>query len=122
MTENVVRPCILVDLAKNRIRIHRVTLTALENPNYILIIVNPIEKTLGIMEGKRDEAGVHKVKLVGRNCYELYSRSLTQKFRQICPNWEETGRYRMFGTVIPDKKVACFEMTEAEFTGIGTVS
>lgn len=122
MEDNLQKPYILVDLAKNRIRIHRVTLNALENPDYILIIVNPVEKTLGIMRGNKNDIGAHKVKCVGRNSYELYSRSLTQKFRQVCLHWVDAGRYRMQGTILPDKKVARFAMDEAEFTGIGTVS
>ena len=116
------RPSILVDLAKDRIRIHRITLNALGNPDYILLIVNPAEKSLGIMRGKKDDPGVHKVKLSGKNCYELYSRSLTQKFRQVCTDWVETGRYHMVGSVIPGEQVAKFPMNEATFTGAGKVN
>lgn len=115
------RPSILVDLAKDRIRIHRITLNALGNPDYILLIVNPAEKSLGIMRGEKGDAGVHKVRYSGRNCYELYSKALTQKFRQVCTDWVETGRYRMTGTVIFGEQVAKFPMNEAMFTGAGKV-
>lgn len=122
MVERGLRPSILVDLAKDRIRIHRVTLNALQNPEYILLIVNPIEKSLGIMRGEKDAPGAHKVRITGRACYELYSKALTQKFRQICTDWVETGRYHMIGTVVPDELVAKFSMDEAAFTGVGKVT
>ena len=64
MAEKEYTPVILVDLAKDRIRIHRVTLNALQNPEYIMLIVNPVEKSLGIMHGKEGDIGVHKVKIV----------------------------------------------------------
>jgi len=49
----------------------------------------------------------------------LYSKALTQKFRQVCTDWVETGRYRMVGAVIPGELVAKFPMSEAAFTGVG---
>ena len=122
MQDKPLKPYILVDLAKNRIRIFRVTLNALWNPEYILIIVNPVEKTLGIMRGDRNDRGAHKVECKGRNSYELYSRSLTQMFRQVCTDWVDAGRYRLQGVVVPDRTVVYFAMDEAEFMGIGTVS
>ena len=66
MAEKEYTPVILVDLAKDRIRIHRVTLNALQNPEYIMLIVNPVEKSLGIMHGKEGYLGVLKVKIVGK--------------------------------------------------------
>ena len=122
MQDKPLKPYVLVDLAKNRIRIYQVTLHALQDPGYILIIVNPVGKTLGIMRGDRDDSGAHKVKRAGRASYELYSRSLTQKFREICSDWVDAGRYRMRGAVMPDKTVVQFDMDEAEFMGIGAVS
>lgn len=117
MVENT--PTILIDLAKDRIRIHRVTLNALQNPEYIMLIVNPEEKSLGIMHGKLGDLGAHKVRTVGKSCYELYSKSLTQKFRQVCTDWVETGKYRMIGHIVPGELIAHFDMSKAEFTGTG---
>jgi len=122
MAEKEYTPVIMVDLAKDRIRIHRVTLNALQNPEYIMLIVNPVEKSLGIMHGKEGDLGVHKVKIVGKSCYELYSKSLTQKFRQVCTDWVDTGKYRMVGHIVPGELVARFNMSEAEFTGTGKVT
>ena len=112
MAEKEYTPVIFVDLAKDRIRIHRVTLNALQNPEYIMLIVNPVEKSLGIMHGKEGDLGVHKVN----------SKSLTQKFRQVCTDWVDTGKYRMVGHIVSGELVARFNMSEAEFTGTGKVT
>lgn len=122
MTEKEYTPIIIVDLAKDRIRMHRSTINALQNPTHIMLIVNPIDRTIGIMHGKEGDLGVHKVKSVGRNCYELYSRPLTQKFRQVCPEWIDTGKYKMVGKIVSGQLVAEFDMCQAEFTGIGKVT
>ncbi len=118
-------PAIVVDLAKDRIRIHRSTLNALQNPDFILLIVNPAEKYLGIMRGNESDPGVHRVKVVGKACYELYSKSLTHKFREVCTDWVPTGKYRMTGHIVTDTSdelVARFTMSEAIFTGTGKVT
>jgi len=125
MTENVSKPMILVDMAKNRIRIHRTALEALQYPEYILLIVNPEEKTIGILPGKLGMPGAHRVKtpsVLGKNCYELYSAGLTRQLREVCRDWLPAGKYLMEGTLVSGKGVIYFSMNEAEFKGIGKVS
>lgn len=50
MEDSATKLTLQLDLARSRIRVHRNTLAALGNPEYILLIVNPEEKTLGIIE------------------------------------------------------------------------
>lgn len=124
MKENTSKPMVLIDMAKNRIRIHRTTLAALQQPEYILIIVNPEEKHIGIMPGKLSDPGVHRVKtpsVLGKNCYELYSAAFTRKLRQVCADWLPAGKYRIEGTVIPGELLVRFSMEDAVFTGTGKV-
>lgn len=124
MSDNPAKPKIVIDMAKNRIRIHRKTLAALNRPEFILLIVNPTEKTIGVMPGKEHDPGCHRVKtpsVLGSNCYELYSSSLTKKLRQICTDWLSNGKYSMEGDLIPDELVARFYMDKAVFAGTGKV-
>ena len=46
MEDSTSKLTLQLDLARSRIRVHRKTLAALGNPEYILLIVNPEEKTL----------------------------------------------------------------------------
>ena len=43
------KPTILVDLKKCRIRIHKSTLHSIGEPDHILLLVNPKERTLAIL-------------------------------------------------------------------------
>ena len=45
MEDSATKLTLQLDLARSRIRVHRNTLAALGNPEYILLIVNPEEKT-----------------------------------------------------------------------------
>lgn len=83
MTEKEYTPIIIVDLAKDRIRIHRSTINALQNPTHIMLIVNPIDRTIGIMHGKDGDLGVHKLKALGEtatNCTAGLSHRSSVKF------------------------------------------
>ena len=125
MSDNLARPMVLIDMAKNRIRIHRSTLAALGNPEFILLIVNPEEQTIGIMPGKRIDPGAHRVKtpsVLGKNCYELYSSGLIRKLREVREDWRHGGKYRMEGTVATGQLVVTFSMEEADFLGTGKVT
>ena len=107
---------IQLDLAKCRIRIHRKTLNALGMPEYILLIVHPEEKTLGIMESNMNVPGVHRIKPhTGKQCYELYSTGLSRQFRRVMPNWVNGGKYLLTGELMPDG-TAVFSMNEAVHT------
>ena len=124
MAESTLKPMILVDMAKNRIRVHRATLETLHFPEYVLLIVNPAEKTIGIMPGKMNDPGAHRVKtqsVLGKNCYELYSTGLTRQLRYVCDDWLPGGKYLMVGFLLPGERVVCFPMENAEFKGIGKV-
>lgn len=125
MTENTSKPMILIDMAKNRIRIHRTALDALQNPEYILLVINPAEKSIGILPSKLGEPGAHRVKtpsVLGKNCFELYSTGLTRQLREVCRDWLSTGKYLMEGLLMPGKQAVCFSMSEAMFKGTGKAS
>ena len=73
MEDSTSKLTLQLDLARSRIRVHRKTLAALGNPEYILLIVNPEEKTLGIIETP-NTPGAHRIKYGGgKQCQELYA-------------------------------------------------
>lgn len=124
MSENCNQPMILIDTAKYRIRIHRTTLAAIGQPEFILLIVNPEEKTLGIMPGRMSDPGAHRVKtpsVKANKCYELYSSGLIHQLRKVCPEWTTGGKYRLEGNLVPGEFLVRFAMDDAVFTGIGKV-
>lgn len=113
---NLARPAILVDLKKYRIRIHKNALHAIGDPDHVLLLVNPEERTLAILCSDRSDLRAHHVtaaSFVNKKAFELYSQSLVISLRDICSNWQDNQSYRIYGEIIPNEGVARFHMDES---------
>ena len=113
---NLTRPAISVDLKKHRIRIHKNTLRSIGNPDYVLLLVNPEDRTLAILRSNRFDPKAHhitKAAISTRITIELYSRSLTKSLRDICSTWQDNQSYRMYGKTIPVEGIAQFHMDDS---------
>lgn len=120
MMENtsVLKPSILVDMRKNRIRIHKNTLRALGNPDFVVLIINPDEHTLGIKCSMLDDKLAHRIhKNTMKNDCELHSKPLMTALHRLCPDWDEKESYKLEGKVIADENMAVFSMKN--FTVLG---
>ncbi len=108
---------LLIDFSKYRVRLHKKTLSAMGNPEYILLMVNPNDKNIAIMRGTSDSTAAHRLnyKLFkdGR-CVEIYSRSFVKKLLDVCPDYKIKNSYRLTGQIIPGKSIATFSMVGAE--------
>lgn len=117
MTENnLARPAILVDLKKYRIRIHKNTLHSIGDPDNILLLVNPEERTLAILRSDHSDPRAHHISwasLVKKKSFELYSRSLVKSLRDVCSEWQDNQSYRIYGEIISNEGVAQFHMVES---------
>ena len=110
---NLTRPAISVDLKKHRIRIHKNTLRSIGNPDYVLLLVNPEDRTLAILRSNRFDPRAHHITMTNRTAIELYSRSLTKSLRDICNTWQDNQSYRMYGKTILVEGVAQFHMDDS---------
>jgi hypothetical protein len=113
---NTARPVILIDLKKYRIRIHKNTLSSIGDPDHVLLLVNPEERTLAILCCDRSDPRAHHItmaSLANKKPFELYSRSLVKSLRDICCNWQDSQSYRLYGEIIPNVGMAQFHMSEA---------
>jgi len=117
MTENnIAKPVILIDLKKYRIRIHKNTLRSIGDPDYILLLVNPEERSLAILRSDRSDTRAHHIawaSLAKRKSFEVYSRSLVKSLHEVCSNWQDNQSYRLYGEIIPNEGAAQFHMTES---------
>lgn len=107
------KPVIVIDLARDRIRIHKRTIHNLGNPTSILLLVNPDEYTLGVIACDENERGSHHINLESKN-YELYSRSLIRSLQTVCPQWISGEKYRIVGELVPTENMACFNMKKSQ--------
>ena len=110
---NLTRPAISIDLKKHRIRIHKNTLRSIGNPDYVLLLVNPEDRSLAILRSNRFDPRAHHITMTNRTAIELYSRSLTKSLRDICNTWQDNQSYRMYGKTILVEGVAQFHMDDS---------
>jgi len=112
----ILKPAISVDLKNLLLRIHKDTLHSIGDPEYILLLVNPIERSLAVLPSDRSDAKAHHISrysLIRKKSFELYSTSLVQNLQNLCSNWKDDKAYRIYGEVIPNKDVIRFKMAEA---------
>jgi hypothetical protein len=112
----ILKPAISVNLRKYLIRIHKDTLYSIGNPEYVLLLVNPNERTLAVLPSDRSDTKAHhisKSSLINKKSFEIYSTSLVQNLRNLCSDWENDKTYRIYGETIHNKDIARFIMAEA---------
>ena len=105
------RPAVSIDFKRDRIRIHKSTLRAIGDPEYILLLINPGERTLAILWSERsDMRSYHlpRYKYGDKECCEISSKPLLNKLLSLCSCWQGNHLYRVYGEVIPHEKIVQF--------------
>lgn len=108
----MMQPIVCIDLKKNRIRVHKVTLHLLGDPEYIQLLINPQSGSLVIRKTVAEDylrLRVREELLMG-DCYEINSKALMEKLRIIHNDWEKNCSYRIYGRIIGN--VAEFNMKD----------
>lgn len=116
MNNKMLKPAILVDLKKPLIRIHKDTLYSIGNPEYILLLVNPNERSLAVLPSDRSDNKAHHISkgsLVNKKSFELYSTALVKSLKNLCTDWQNDRAYRIYGKTISNKPIVRFDMNEA---------
>lgn len=106
----------VVDLKKNRIRIHKGTLHLLGNPLYIQFLVNPKKSVIALLPSQEEDYLAHKIhwKAIGdHQCCEIYSKSLIQSIHTLSESWEPQQLYRIDGQLIKEKNLILFYIQES---------
>jgi hypothetical protein len=119
MLNKSARPAILIDLKKDRIRIYKRTLHAIGNPQYILLLVNPEDRTIVILRSDRsDQRAFHlpQARPGDRLCVELNSKALVQNLRSMCDDWIDAYSYRIYGEIVKNEGAVQFRISESVST------
>lgn len=107
---------LVVDLKKNRIRIHKGTLHLLGNPQYIQFLVNPNKSVIALLPSQEQDYLAHKIhwKTMGdHQCCEIYSKPLIRSIHNITDKLELQQIYRIDGEFLKDKNLILFSIEES---------
>ena len=110
------KPGISFNLRKNLIRIHKDTLYTIGNPYYVLLLVNPTERTIAVQPTNSSDTRAHhisKSSVINGKSFEIYSMSFVQNLLELCPDWKLSNTYRIYGEKISSQDIVLFKMTEA---------
>lgn len=103
---------IVLDCLHNRIRIHRTTLYLLGNPDYIVLLVNPMQLSLVIAPSTKTGTA-HAVRwnrLSNNRCFELYSKPLIRQLCEAFPGLCASKSFHLTGEHIREENVIRFDL------------
>ena len=108
-------PIICVDLKKSRIRIFRITLSLLGDPPYIQLLINPETSELVLHRSIDKDYLAHKViyEKFKKDSYELYSKELIYRIKNVSPNLLPNNSYRIEGLIDKKGTLARFRLASA---------
>ena len=109
------KPVICFDFkTKNRIRVHKVTMHLLGDPDFIQILVNPMSKTIAIRKGSSNDPLSIRLKrnMTNKDCYEFFSKELLSSFKMVFDKLENGNTYRIYGEMDPKNEVAQFRISD----------
>lgn len=108
-------PSVSINLRKPLVRINKDTISAIGNPEYIILLVNPDDCSLGVSPGNKNDRRAHCISKYNstRNTMELYSKSFVDNLLKLCPTWHKQGSYKIKGEEIKGMNVVKFSMVDA---------
>ena len=110
-------PVLSIDFRRNRIRVHKKTLRILGSPDYVQLLVNPVDGVVALRRLEYPESQHFKVNwdgLMRRNCFDIHSVSFIQKLRLCCKDLPQDKTYRIKGRYIATYEIARFCLKDAE--------
>ena len=107
------KPAICFDFKmKNRIRIHKVTIHLLGDPEYIQLLVNPLTKIIAIRNGDSSDPISIRLKKNNHDSYEIFSKELMNSIRMVYEDLEYGSSYRIYGEVDGKNNIAYFKIND----------
>ncbi len=109
-----VKPSLVIDCKRNRIRVHKNTLHILGDPKYVQLLINPETKCIAIRNStdKRAER-IRWETISGKQCCEFYSKYLLMQMKNVLYDFDNRQTYRIQGEYVQSKKLVYFCIEKA---------
>lgn len=115
------RPVITLDFKRRRIRLYQKTLRLIGDPEYILLLVNPGERTMAIVRSDSSDLRAYRIQWtpfhLERRYIELQSNSLMRNLLELCANCQGNHAYRICGECIPGENAMQFDLEKPVMIG-----
>lgn len=115
MCNNADSPVMLIDLKRDRIRIYKRALHAIDDPDYILLLVNPADRTIAILRSDRNDQRAFRLPQTRflTQCVDICSKALIRNLRSMCDDWIDDYSYRIYGEIVKNEGMAQFCISKA---------
>ena len=114
--DGTIKGSIRIDLRKYRITLTRKTHLLIGEPDYILLLVNPEERTLVIAHSDAKERRAHGIKKSKCGEIELNSKTLLKTLFRLSGNWKDDRSYKICGEVSEGENMIKFNIDDAVLT------
>lgn len=104
---------IVIDFSRNLIRIHKTTIHTLGSPDYVLLVVDPIQKSIGIMNCPHKIKGAHKIALNKDHSCELCSKPFITALRSEFHGFQNTS-YAFDGEYVTEYNIIKFNICNSK--------
>ena len=113
MYEMKIKGSIRVDLRKNRIIITKKAHRLMCEPEYILLLVNPDDRTLVIANSDGKERRAQHIRRSKYSEIELCSKGLLKTLLTLSDNWKDDHSYKIYGEVLQGQNAMKFNIDDA---------
>ena len=103
-----------LDVKYNRIYIHRATLKAIGNPEFVALGIHPQSRKLVVLPSAADTPDAIRIRYVGNNPCCIHSKPLLDGIRAVVPQLDQPRSYLLRGKLLAGQPAAAFDMNEAE--------
>ena len=103
-----------LDTRYNRICIHRATLKAIGNPEYVVLGIHPKGRKLVVLPSAADAPDSIRVRYAEDNPCCIRSKPLLDGIRTVAPQLDRVRSYLLQGKLLAGQLAVSFDMNEAE--------
>ena len=109
-----------LDTRYNRIHIHRATLKAIGNPEYVVLGIHPKGRKLVVLPSSENVPDALRVRYAEDNTFSIHSKPLLDGIRTVIPQYGQPRSYLLRGKLLTGRPAVAFDMdvmeriTEAE--------
>ena len=103
-----------LDAKYNRFYIHRATLKAIGNPEFVALGVNPQSRKLVVLPSAAEASDSIRVRYAEDNPCCIHSKPLLDGIRTVAPQLDRARSYLLRGKLLAGQSAVSFDMNEAE--------